>query len=134
MKQAVIIAGPNGAGKTTFAEEFLPKEAATVNFINADYIAYGLSPFAPERVAIQASKLLLARIDDCCRRRESFGVESTISGKTIFRKIPEWQKQGYYVTLHFLKLPSVELAIKRVEFRIKHGGHIIPEAVIRRRF
>jgi predicted ABC-type ATPase len=134
MKQIIIIAGPNGAGKTTFAQEFLPQEAATINFINADLIAYGLSPFAPEKVAIEASKLLLFRINEYCRHGEPFGLESTISGRAYLRLIPEWQQQGYYVVLHFLKLPSVELAIERVELRVKHGGHNIPENVIRRRY
>ena len=134
MKQIIIIAGPNGAGKTTFAQEFLPQEAAMVNFINADLIAYGLSPFAPGKVAIEASKLLLLRINEYCRHGESFGLESTISGRTYLRLIPRWKEQGYSVVLHFLKLPSVELAIERVELRVKHGGHNIPEDVIRRRF
>jgi predicted ABC-type ATPase len=134
MKRVIIIAGPNGAGKTTFAQEFLPQEAATVNFINADLIALGLSPFAPESVAIEASKLMLSRIAASCRRGDSFGLESTLSGKAYLRLIPNWRKQGYYIILHFLQLPSVELAIKRVELRVKHGGHHIPADVIRRRF
>jgi len=134
MKQIILIAGPNGAGKTTFANEFLPKEADTVNFINADLIAAGLSPFAPDKVAIEASKLLLLRIDECCKLGESFGLESTLSGKSYLRMIPKWKKQGYIVILHFLQLPSVELAITRVRQRVKHGGHSIPENVIRRRF
>ncbi len=134
MKQVIIIAGPNGAGKTTFAREFLPQEAATVDFINADLIASGLSPFAPEAVAIEASKLMLARIEECCRQGKSFGLESTLSGMTFLRLIPKWKHDGYFIVLHFLRLPSVELAIKRVELRVKHGGHYIPEDVIRRRF
>ncbi len=134
MKQVIIIAGPNGAGKTTFAREYLPQEAATVDFINADLIASGLSPFAPETVAIEASKLMLARIQECCRQEKSFGLESTISGKTYLRLIPKWQHQGYFVVLHFLRLPSVELAIKRVELRVKHGGHHIPDDVVKRRY
>jgi predicted ABC-type ATPase len=89
MKQIILIAGPNGAGKTTFANEFLPKEADTVNFINADLIAAGLSPFAPDKVAIDASKLLLLRIDECCKLGESFGIESTLSGKSYLRMIPK---------------------------------------------
>ncbi len=134
MKQIIIIAGPNGAGKTTFAQEFLPQEAETINFINADLIAYGLSPFAPEKVAIEASKLLLARIKEFCRLGESFGLESTISGRTYLRMIPRWKEMGYHVILYFLKLPSVELAIQRVGLRVKHGGHNIPQDVIRRRY
>lgn len=134
MKRIIIIAGPNGAGKTTFAQEFLPQEAATVNFINADLIALGLSPFDPESVAIEASKIMLARIVEGCRRGYSFGLESTLSGKAYLRLIPDWKRQGYCVVLHYLRLPSVDLAIKRVELRVKHGGHHIPEDVIRRRF
>ncbi len=134
MKQVIVIAGPNGAGKTTFAREFLPKEAATVDFINADLIASGLSPFAPESAAIEASKLMLVRIEECCRREKSFGLESTISGKAYLRLIPKWQRQGYFVVLHFLRLPSVELAINRVALRVRHGGHHIPDDVVKRRY
>lgn len=134
MKQCILIAGPNGAGKTTFAREFLPKEADTICFINADLIAAGLSPFAPETVAIEASKLLLTRISDCCKRSVSFGLETTLSGRVYLRKIPYWQKLGYHVVLHHLQLASVELAIERVRLRVRHGGHHIPEDVIRRRY
>ena len=134
MKQIILIAGPNDAGKTTFAREFLPKEAETINFINADLIAFGLSPFAPEKVAIEASKLLLFRINEYCTHGESFAIESTFSGKSYLRMIPDWKKQGYQVILHFLSLPSVELAIMRVQQRVKHGGHSIPNNVIKRRF
>jgi predicted ABC-type ATPase len=81
-RTVIILAGPNGAGKTTFATEFLPKEAAVVNFINADLIAYGLSPFDPERVAFEAARMLLVRMDECVARNESFGVETTLSGRT----------------------------------------------------
>jgi len=134
MKQCIIISGPNGAGKTTFASEFLPKEGHTVNFFNADLIAFGLSPFAPERAAIEASKLLLIRIDECCRRSESFGLESTLSGRSHLKRIAEWRGQGYHVILHFLRLASVELAIDRVHLRVRQGGHPVPEDVIRRRY
>ncbi len=134
MKKCLIIAGPNGAGKTTFAREFLPKEAGTFCFINADLIALGLSPFEPEKVAITASKLLIVRIETCCNHGESFGLETTLSGKSQLRMIPNWRKQGYHVTLHFLRLPSVDLAIERVQLRVRHGGHNIPTDVIRRRY
>ena len=134
MKQCILIGGPNGAGKTTFASEFLPKEGHTVNFLNADLIAYGLSPFAPERVAIEASKILLQRAEQCCCRGESFGLETTLSGKSHLRRIAAWQAQGYHVVLHFLTLVSVELAVQRVRLRVQGGGHSIPEDVIRRRY
>ncbi|MDA3925154.1 MAG: zeta toxin family protein [Kiritimatiellae bacterium] len=134
MKQCIIIAGPNGAGKTTFANSFLPFEAKTLAFMNADLIAQGLSPFAPEKVAVEASKILILRIKELCRVNESFALESTLSGKAHLRLISKLRKQGYFVSLHFLKLASVELAIERVKTRVMDGGHNIPEDVIRRRY
>lgn len=89
-------------------------------------IAYGLSPFAPETVAIQASKILLHRIEEYCRRGESFGLETTLSGKSHLKKIADWRRQGYHLILHLLKLASVELAVERVRLRAQHGGHPNP--------
>jgi len=134
MKQCIIIAGPNGAGKTTFATEFLPKEGDTVNFLNTDLIAQGLSPFAPEKAALQASKILLDLVGECCRRNESFALESTLSGRTYLRRIADWQSQGYRVVLHFLRLPSADMAVERVRMRVSQGGHFVPEDVVRRRY
>lgn len=134
MKRIIILAGPNGTGKTTFAAEFLPKEAAVVNFINADLIAHGLSPFDPESVALDAARILLQRIDECVERELSFGLETTLSGHTYLKRIPAWQGKGYRVILHFLQLPSADLAVERVRCRVQLGGHDIPEDAIRRRF
>ena len=134
MKDIIIIAGPNGAGKTTFAREFLPNEAACPTFINADLIAVGLSPFRPEAAARRAGRIMLEMIADCVRRRESFAFETTLSGRSYAQMIPEWKKVGFRVTILFLGLPDVELAIRRVADRVSQGGHDIPEAVIRRRF
>ena len=130
----IIIAGPNGAGKTTFAEAFLPEEAQCLNFINADLIAKGLSPFAPERAAFQAGRLMLQEIQRHFQRGESFAFETTLSGRYYAQRIPHWQAIGYQVELFFLRLASPELAIARVHQRVKEGGHYIPETVIRRRF
>lgn len=130
----IIIAGPNGAGKTTFARDFLPKEAQCPYFINADLIAAGLSPFAPEAAAIKAGKLMLREIADYAARRESFAFETTLSGTAYLRHILEWHQAGYHVSLFFLSLPSVDYAIARVAERVRQGGHDIPEGVIRRRF
>lgn len=130
----IIIAGPNGAGKTTFAREFLPQEAGCPVFINADLIAAGLSPFAPERAAIQAGRLTLQAIAQHVARRESFAFETTLSGKAYARQIPQWRQLGYRVELFFLSLPSAETAVQRVAERVRQGGHDIPEATIRRRF
>ncbi len=130
----IIIAGPNGAGKTTFARAFLPAEARLPRFINADLIAAGLSPFAPETAALKAGRLMLRELDECARRRESFAFETTLSGLGYLRHIVQWRAQGYRVSLFFLKLPNAETAIARVAARVRQGGHDIPPAVIRRRF
>lgn len=134
MKKILIISGPNGAGKTTFAEEFLPHEADCPEFVNADLIAAGLSPFQPETVALAAGRLMLKRIDFLAAAGESFAFETTLSSRGYLRMIPQWQQAGYRVTLFFLKLPNPEFAIRRVENRVQLGGHDIPVPTIRRRF
>jgi predicted ABC-type ATPase len=133
-KKIIIIAGPNGAGKTTFARTFLTEEAQCPRFINADLIAAGLSPFAPEAAALKAGRLMLEEITGCVRRGESFAFETTLSGLRYLGRIKQWRLQGYHVSLFFLCLPNAETAIARVAERVRQGGHNIPEAVIRRRF
>lgn len=133
MPKIIIIAGPNGAGKTTFAREYLPREAACEAFVNADLIAAGLSPFAPERVAVRAGKLMLEEIAQLVSRRANFSLETTLSGLAYARHIPRWRAAGYEVELHFLALPTPEQAVDRVAARVRQGGHDIPEDVIRRR-
>ncbi|MEM8559701.1 MAG: zeta toxin family protein [Bacteroidota bacterium] len=131
---AILIAGPNGAGKTTFAREYLPGEPEGVRFLNADLIAAGLSPFDPDRVALRAGRLLLSLVGEAVARRESFTVETTLSGHGYARSIPDWQAAGYRITLIFLSLPDVDTAIARVAERVRQGGHDIPVPTIRRRF
>lgn len=133
-KRIVIIAGPNGAGKTTFAEEFLPKEAGLIRFINADLIARGLSPFAPESAAIQAGKIMLQQIAANVAAGRSFAFETTLSGLNYARHIPRWRATGYHVKLIFLKLPSWTVAVNRVRNRVRQGGHNVHNDVVRRRF
>jgi predicted ABC-type ATPase len=133
-QRVIIIAGPNGAGKTTFARELLPNEADCPVFINADLIAAGLSPFAPELAAIKAGRLMLEAMAAHEARAESFAFETTLSGVTYARSIPRWQAAGYHVTLIFLSLPSSDLAIERVAERVRQGGHSVLATVIRRRF
>lgn len=133
-KRVLIIAGPNGAGKTTFASEFLVREAGVPAFVNADLIAYGLSPFGPALTASEAGRLMLREIHGRARRGESFAFETTLAGRGTLRWIRRWREDGYRVTLFFLKLSSVELAISRVRLRVRQGGHDVPEPVIRRRF
>ena len=133
-KKIVIIAGPNGSGKTTFAEQFLPREAECPDFINADLIARGLSPFAPERAALQAGKVMLGQMAQKVRHGESFAFETTLSGRNYARYIVRWKQAGYYVTLVFLSLPSADVAVARVKARVAQGGHNVPETVVHRRF
>lgn len=133
-QRILIVAGPNGAGKTTFARSFLPAEAHLPRFINADLIAAGLAPFAPETAAIKAGRLMLEEIESCVRRSESFAFETTLSGLGYLRHIKRWRAQGYQVSLFFLCLPNAETAVARVASRVQQGGHDIPERVIRRRF
>ena len=133
-KKCYILAGPNGAGKTTFANEFLPIEAECLNFINADLIAEGLSPFQPAVMAIEAGRLMIKQINDCVRKNESFAFETTLSGKGYAKKIEGWKNQGYEIVLYYLKLPSVEFAIERVKLRVSKGGHNVPLQDIIRRF
>ena len=132
--RVIIIAGPNGAGKTTFAREFLPNEAHCPIFVNADLIAAGLAPFAPETAALQAGRLMLQEIERHFAARESFAFETTLSGRGYLKSIRRWQLAGYDVSLFFLRLDSPETAIARVAQRIRQGGHHIPETIIRRRF
>ncbi len=133
-KKIIIIAGPNGAGKTTFARAFLPVDAQIVRFINADLIAAGLSPFAPEAAAIKAGRLMLEEVSQCVAKGESFAIETTLSGLGYLRHIEHWQAQGYAVSLFFLSLSDADMAVSRVAERVRQGGHDIPEQVIRRRF
>ncbi len=130
----LIIAGPNGAGKTTFAEEFLPNEADCPIFVNADLIAAGLAPFDPERAAIKAGRLMLEEIFHHVHRGDSFAFETTLSGRGYARHISAWRREGFTVKLFYLRLASPELAVARVEQRVKAGGHNVPEETIRRRF
>ena len=129
-----IIAGPNGAGKTTFALEYLPKVAGCTHFINADLIAAGLSPLAPERELVTASRIFLGEVEIHVRRRENFAFETTLSGRTYLRLIERMRDEGWRVELIYLALPSVEMSKLRVAERAAHGGHDIPVPDIERRF
>jgi predicted ABC-type ATPase len=130
----IIIAGPNGAGKTTSAREYLPLEVGITTFINADLIAAGLSPFAPELAARLAGRLMLEEIDRCAAAGISFAFETTLAGKSYAPRIKQWQILGYSVKLVFLQLKSLDHAVARVGLRVSQGGHAIPPEVIARRF
>jgi len=129
-----VIAGCNGAGKTTFAKEFLPKEVKCLRFLNADEIARGLSPLKPSAGAVRAARLLLTQVDECLRRRETFALESTLSGKTYILLFRRARQLGYEIELHYLWLSSPAQAIARVRQRVQQGGHHVPAGDIRRRF
>jgi predicted ABC-type ATPase len=129
-----IVAGPNGAGKSTFARLFLPDYADCREFVNADLIAAGLSPFNPESVAIEAGRIMLERIGTLSRARADFGFETTLAGRGIAPLLKDLRTEGYRAHLFFLWLPNPELALTRVRDRVLAGGHRIPEETVRRRF
>jgi predicted ABC-type ATPase len=129
-----IIAGPNGVGKTTFAREFLPNYADCKNFINADLIAQGVSPFSPEAAAIRAGRLMLIETNRFGKRRIDFGFETTLSGRSLLDPIVQLRNWEYEVHFFYLWVSNVELALDRVRERVLRGGHNVPEAVVRRRF
>lgn len=129
-----IIAGPNGSGKTTFAREFLPQFVRCLEFVNADYLAEGLSPFAPEQAAIRAGRLMLVRIHELANQGKTFGFETTLAGKSYVKLLKNLKAQGYQIHLYFLWLPKVSISLKRIAQRVRKGGHDIPKEVVRRRF
>jgi len=133
-KNVYIIAGPNGSGKTTFAKEFLPNYAKCPNFVNADLIAQGLSPFSPQQVAIKAGKLVLQQIKEFIERNVDFGFETTLAGKTYLRHFQELKEKRYRLHLFFLWIPSSQLAIARIKDRVAQGGHHILSKDVKRRF
>ena len=129
-----IIAGCNGAGKTTASFTILPEVLNCKEFINADEIAKGLSPFQPESVAMQAGRIMLARMDELLQKGETFAFETTLATKSYKQKIEWAQANGYEVTLLFFWLDSPNMAKKRVAQRVAEGGHSIPSETIERRY
>ncbi len=129
-----VIAGPNGAGKTTFAQEYLPREAGTIRFVNADLIAAGLSPLAPGLAALASGRLVLAELDRLTAAREDFAFESTLSGLAYVGRLERWRRDGYFIKIVFLKLDSPALALKRIAARVLQGGHDVPREDVLRRF
>jgi len=129
-----IIAGCNGAGKTTASFTILPDILDCHEFVNADEIAKGLSPFQPEKTAIEAGKIMLYRINRLLNENSSFAFETTLASKVYKKTIFKAQEKGYTVTLLFFWLQTVELAKKRVQKRVGEGGHTIDTTVIERRY
>lgn len=133
-RNVYIIAGPNGSGKTTFAVEFLPQYAKCSNFINADLIAQGLSPFSPGAAAIKAGKLVLEQINKFADQGIDFSFETTLSGKLYLNLFNSLKARGYKIHIFFLWIPDANLAISRIKWRVSQGGHDVPESDVNRRF
>lgn len=133
-KYLYIIAGCNGVGKTTASYTILPEIIDCKEFVNADEIARGLSPFQPEEVSFEAGRIMLGRINELLRGDESFAFETTLATRSYKSKVVKAQQNGYTVILLFFWLNNVELAKERVKTRVKEGGHNIPSKVIERRY
>ena len=134
MPKLFIIAGPNGAGKTTYVRDFLPQEMQCHEFVNADLIAAGLSPFAPDRAAFAAGRIMLTRLRELAERGEDFAFETTLSGRAYAQLFRRLRTAGYRIRLDFLWISDLSIARGRVRQRVAKGGHDIPEDVQSRRF
>lgn len=133
-KNLYIISGCNGAGKTTASYSILPSILDCKEFVNADEIAKGLSPFQPEKVNFEAGRIMLRRIEELLQKNVDFAFETTLATKSFAQTVLKAQSQGYTVTLLFFWLNSINLAKQRVALRVSEGGHNIPEEVIERRY
>jgi predicted ABC-type ATPase len=133
-KTIYIISGCNGAGKTTASYTILPEILNCKEFVNADNIAAGLSPFQPEKVAFEAGRIMLERMEFLLQANQTFAIETTLTSKSYKGKLLEAIENGYQVKLLFFWLPNVEMAINRVAIRVSEGGHNIPKEVIIRRY
>jgi predicted ABC-type ATPase len=134
MQNLFIIAGPNGAGKTTASYTILPEMLDCREFVNADEIAHGLSPFQADKAAIEAGRLMLHRIKELIKQKSEFAFETTLSTRSYVNTILKAKESGYFVTLIYFWLSSPELARERVKARVQDGGHDIPVEVINRRY
>jgi predicted ABC-type ATPase len=134
MSNVYIIGGANGSGKTTVAKRLLPNFLSVFEYVNADEIAAGLSPFNPESVAIQAGRLMLERLESLKDTRADFAFETTLAARNFARFLRDCKSSGYTVNLIYFWLESPELAIERVQRRVASGGHNIPIDVVRRRY
>ena len=134
MKNLYIISGCNGAGKTTASYTILPEILECKEFVNADEIAKGLSPFQPETVSFQAGRIMLEKINFLLEQGKDFAFETTLATKSYKNFVEKAQRNGYKVVLLYFWLNSPELAILRVKTRVVEGGHAIPKNVIERRY
>lgn len=134
MPSLYVIAGPNGAGKTTFVRDFLKLDLAFLDFLNADEIARGLSPLAPDRAQFEAGRIMLEHVRRFIGEKRDFGMETTLSGRTYRNIFQDAKNAGYSIYLDFLVLPTVEQSVQRVADRVEAGGHDVPLDDLRRRF
>lgn len=132
--QLRIIAGPNGSGKTTFVRDFLPRYVSIPHFVNADLIAAGLEPFAPEVAALRAARVMIEEIRSLAAEGADFAFETTLSGRSYVPMLRGFRDQGYKIYLYFLWLPDVAINLERVAQRVRQGGHNVPEEDVRRRY
>ncbi|ODT98466.1 MAG: hypothetical protein ABS79_05845 [Planctomycetes bacterium SCN 63-9] len=130
----IVLAGPNGAGKSTSAPWLIQDLLGVGEFVNADVIARGLSAFEPERAAMAAGRIMLARLKELGDSGETFAFETTLASKSFVSRIAALQRSGYEFHLFFLWLPSADLSVSRVADRVRSGGHDVPEQTIRRRY
>ncbi|MCL1463909.1 AAA family ATPase [Argonema galeatum] len=134
MPNLIVIAGPNGAGKSTVAPALLQETLRVNEFVNADAIAQGLSAFAPEKVALQAGRIMLERIQKLASQRDNFAFETTLATRSFAPWIANLRQTDYLFYLIFIWLPSADMALARVQERVRQGGHSVPEETIRRRY
>lgn len=129
-----VVAGPNGSGKTTFAESFILTQKNSPIFINSDTIASGISPTNIERANFQAGRVMLSSVKDTIKAQRGFAFESTLSGKTWFPILKEAVEAGYRISIYFICLKNVQANLRRIEQRVKLGGHDVPRKTVIRRF
>jgi predicted ABC-type ATPase len=132
-RTVIILAGPNGAGKSTAASTLLPR-LQLLEFVNADTIARGLSEFNPESAAHAAARIMLQRIDRLTSEGRNLAFETTLASRTFAPRLRQLRAGGYRVELIFCWLPSPEMCVERVAFRVRSGGHSVPEDTVHRRY
>jgi predicted ABC-type ATPase len=130
----IVLGGANGAGKTTASRVMLSQLAHITEFVNADTIAQGLSGFAPERVAMEAGRIMLARLRTLASQRINFAFETTMASRSFAPWLESLARNGYEFHLFFFWIPSPEFAIARVSARVRMGGHDVEPETIRRRY